>query len=139
MNESRNVETVRSIYSAFTRGDISGILDYIDEAIVFTVPGSAAVPWSGVRRGIEEVRRFFEDLARRLEFSVFQHLDFIAQGNRVVALIHYEGRDRTTSRRFSAEAAMLWTFANGKAIRCYEYTDTEALAAAAKPQAHSLA
>lgn len=139
MKELGNIETVRSIYSAFSRGDISGILTHFDEAIVFTVPGSPAIPWSGVRRGVEEVRCFFEDLARRLEFSVFQHLDFIAQGNRVVALIHYEGRDRTTSRGFSAESAMLWTFGNGKAIRFLEYTDTEALAAAASPQAHPAA
>lgn len=121
------------MYSAFNSGDIAGVLKHLDESIVWTVPGSAAAPMAGVRRGIEEVRRFFEDLEGRMEFSVFDVRELIAQGNRVVALVHYEGRDRKTGRNFTADSAMLWTIGNGKAIRFQEYTDTEALVAAAQP------
>ncbi len=71
MRETANIETVRAMYAAFARRDIAGILKHLDESIVWTAPGSAAVPLSGVRRGIEQVRRFFEDLERRMEFSVF--------------------------------------------------------------------
>jgi ketosteroid isomerase-like protein len=38
-----------------------------------------------------------------------------------------------TGRTFNVDSAMLWTVGNGKAIRCQEYTDTEALANAARP------
>src|SRR3954467_4863589 len=142
MKETRNIATIRSIYAAYSRGEISAVLDQMDEAMVFIVPGSPAVPVAGTRRGLHEVRRFFEDLERRLQFSVFEPREFIAQGNRVVALVRYEGRDRITGRSFAADAAMLWTIGNGKAIRFQEYTDTEALANAARSidtQAHGAA
>jgi uncharacterized protein len=133
MRESANIETIRSVSAAFARGDIAGVLKHLDETIVWITPGSAAVPIAGTRHGIDDVRRFFEALDRRMEFSVFQTRELLAQGNRVVALMHYEGRDRVTGRGFSADSAMVWTFGNGKALRFQEYTDTEALAAAAMP------
>jgi ketosteroid isomerase-like protein len=132
MKESVNIEAVKAMYAAFGTGDIPGILKHMDEAIVFTIPGSSAVPLSGVRNGLREVQRFFEGLERRQEFSLFEPRDFIAQGNRVVALVHYEGRDRMTGRPFIADSAMLWTFGDGKAIRFQEFTDTEAVANAAR-------
>jgi ketosteroid isomerase-like protein len=132
LKESVNIETVKAMYAAFSRGDIAGILTHMDESIVFTVPGTSAVPVAGVRNGLPEVQRFFEDLERRHEFSLFEPRDFIAQANRVVALVHYEGRDKATGRAFAADAAMLWTFGDGRAIRFQEFTDTEALANAAR-------
>lgn len=133
MRESGNIDTVRAVYAAFQRGDIPGVLKGLDETIVWTTPGSSAAPMSGTRRGVEEVRRFFEDLERRIEFTTFDVGELLAQGNRVVALIHYEGRDKITGRGFTADSAMVWTLGNGKALRFQEYTDTEALAAAARP------
>ena len=52
----------------------------------------------------------------------------------MVALVRYEGRDRSTGRAFSAESAMLWLFGNGNVIRFQEFTDTEALANAARQE-----
>ncbi len=130
MNEKQNTKVVQEIYAAYQRGDIPGILSRVDDRIVFTVPGTRAVPVSGTRRGHEGLRQFFTDLANTLDFSVFEPREYICQGNQVVALVHYEGRNRSTSRRFSADSAMLWTIENGKAVRFQEYTDTEALALA---------
>lgn len=132
MQEQANVQSVSAMYAAFARHDISGILVHMDESIFFLIPGSPAVPLSGARRGLRQVRCFFEELDARCEFSSFEPRDFIAQGNHVVALVRYEGRDRTTGRAFSAASAMVWSFGNGKAIRFQEFTDTEALANAAR-------
>jgi len=138
MNESRNIDAVRSMYGAFLRGDISGILQQMDESIVCLLPGSPAIPTSGTRRGLREVGRFFEDLRSLVEFTAFDVREYIAQGNRVVALLHYEGRYKPTGRNFAADAAALWTLGNGKAIRLQEFTDTEALARAARDNHHRL-
>ena len=132
MREIANIDTVRGIFNALGRGDLAGVLDRLDETIVWITPGSSAVPMAGRRSGIEQVRGFFDLLAQRLTFTVFEPREFIAQGNRVIALVHYEVRDNTTNRSFSAESAMLWTIANGKALRFQEYTDTEAQANAAR-------
>jgi ketosteroid isomerase-like protein len=134
MKESQNIETVRSVYAAFLRGDISGVLQQMDETIVFRQPGSAEVPTSGTRRGLRELERFFEELRTLVEFTVFEIREYIAQGNRVVALLHYEGRYKPTGRSFATDAAALWTLGNGRAIRFQEFTDTEALARAARQE-----
>ena len=133
MREVANIETIRSLYAAFGRGDIASVLERLDETVVWISPGSPAVPLSGRRRGVEEVRAFFEELAQNVTFTVFQAREFLAQGNRVIALVHYEGKNRKTGRDFAAESAMLWTLGNGRVLRYQEYTDTEALAEAARP------
>jgi ketosteroid isomerase-like protein len=132
MREAANIETVRGIFAAFGRRDLDGVLARLDETIVWIVPGSSAVPTAGRWNGIAEVREFLERLAERLTFTVFTPLEYIAQGNRVIALVRYGGRHNATGRAFKAESAMLWTIGNGKALRFQEYTDTEALALAAR-------
>ena len=49
------------------------------------------------------MKKLFEDLSARHEFSKFEVRDLIADGNRVVALVRYEGRDRMTNSDFAAE------------------------------------
>jgi ketosteroid isomerase-like protein len=136
MKESHNIDTVRSMYTAFLRGDTAAVLERMDESIVLLMPGSPTIPTAGTHRGLQEVERFFDIVRERLEFTTFEVKEYIAQGNRVVALIHYEGRNRQTGRGFTADSAMLWTIGNGRAIRCQEFTDTEALAKASEPNAH---
>ena len=133
MNESANVALVRGMYNAFLRGDLPAILASMDEAIISEFPGSSAVPMSGTRRGVGEMQAFFNELAVTIEFSVFEPTEYIAQGNRVVALVHYEGKMIKTGRKFNLDSVMVWTVENGKATRFREYTDTETLAEVAQP------
>jgi ketosteroid isomerase-like protein len=135
MNEQANVDVVRAMYEEFSRGDIPAVLARIDNSIVFTILGSPAVPLAGVRRGAAGMAEFFAELANTLEFSAFEPHDYIAQGDRVVALVHYAGKNKNTGRKFDAEAAMIWTIRNGKAVNFVEYSDTEQLAKAGQPAA----
>jgi ketosteroid isomerase-like protein len=132
MREIANIETVRGMCDALGRGQSAGVLDRLDETIVWIVPGSTAVPMAGRRHGIEEVRGFLDERARSLTLTTFETREFLAQGNRVIALVHYEGTVNATGRTFSVESAMLWTLGNGRALRFREYTDTQALAEAAR-------
>jgi ketosteroid isomerase-like protein len=130
MSEQSNVEVVRSMYEAFGRGDIPAVLASIDDAMVFTVFGASSVPMAGTRRGVTGMEQFFAELANTIEFSSFDAHDYIAQGDRVVALVHYAGKNKNTGRPFDAESAMVWTIRNGKAVNFLEYTDTDQLARA---------
>ncbi len=132
VRENHNIDSVRSIYSAFTRGDIPGILSCMDESIVFIVPGAPSVPLAGIRRGLEQVEQYYRELAHCIEYTLFEQRELIAQGNRVVALIHYEGRYKPGGGSFAVDSAMLWTLGNGKALRFQEFTDTAALVRAAR-------
>jgi hypothetical protein len=67
-------------------------------------------------RGLHEMERFFEDLRTLVELTAFEIRECIAQGNRVVALVHYEGRYRQTGeelcgrrrRPYAAEMLTTW-------------------------------
>jgi ketosteroid isomerase-like protein len=135
VSEQSNVEVVQATYEAFSRGDIPAVLARIDDSMVFTIYGSPAVPLSGVRRGVAGVTQFFAELAKTLEFSAFEPHDYIAQSDRVVALVHYAGKNRNTGRNFDAETAMVWTVRGGKLVKFIEYTDTELFAKIAQPAA----
>src|SRR6266498_2824152 len=130
MSEQSNVEVVRAMYDAFRRGDVPGVLSHVDNSMVFTILGSPSIPMVGVRRGLAGVREFFDELAKTLEFSTFDVHDFIAQGDRVVALVHYAGKNKNTGRSFDAQSAMIWTIRDGKAVQFVEYTDTDQFARA---------
>ena len=132
MSEQSNVDVVKTMYDNFNRGDIPAVLGVIDDSVVFTILGSSNVPLTGTRRGLAGMQQFFSDLANTLQFSTFEPRDYIAQGDRVVALVHYAGKNKNTGRSFDAETAMIWTVRNGKIVNFVEYTDTDQFVRAAQ-------
>jgi hypothetical protein len=60
------------MYSAFLRCDVPGILVHLDDDIIWIVAGSSAVPMAGVRKGLTEVRQFFETVEKMLEIRLFE-------------------------------------------------------------------
>ena len=56
--------------------------------------------------------------------------EFIAQSDKVVALVYAEQAVRATGRTFVNHEAHVWTFRNGKVARFQIYYDTAAAAAA---------
>src|SRR5512132_1501163 len=114
MGEAENTKVVQEAYAAFGRGDVQGILDRLDDGVVWKgVYGAASyVPTAGERRGKAAVKRFFEQVAESVNFSRFEPKEFIATDDKVVALGHYTA---TTSigKRFDADFAMVFTLRNG--------------------------
>jgi hypothetical protein len=132
MAEQQNLQIVRDAFEAFGRGDIPALLRRLDEYVEWEpVMGAAGhVPIAGKRMGKEAVAEFFEILDQNITFDIFQPEEFIAQGDLVVTLGHYEGRARTTERTFSGDWAMVMTVRNDKVIRFREYVSTSSIDAA---------
>ena len=128
MSVEENVALVQKQYDAFSRGDIPSLLATLDENIEWINPG-AVPPLSGLRRGRDQVADFFRQVNDIWEFLSFEPREFIASGDRVIVLGHYEMRDRPTGRPTGSNWVMAWTVQNGKATRFEEYTDTQTLAA----------
>lgn len=121
--EQRNVALVRSLYEAFGRGDIPGILEGLSEDIEWVQPD--AVPWGGTRRGRDEVAGFFQELAEAVSYQEFEPLEFIAQGDRVVVRGRSHGRVLKTGRQVDQTWVMLWSVAGDEVVG-YEYLDDTA-------------
>ena len=122
---------MRDAYEAFGRGDVQAILDRLDDAVVWKgVYGAGAhVPSAGERRGKAEVGQFFKQVAQHVNFSRFEPKEFVAMGNKVVALGHYTA---TTSigKAFDSDFAMVFTLRNGRVTEFQEFTDSAAVNAA---------
>jgi len=88
------------------------------------VPGTT--PWSSrTHTGREGWGEFFSDLAALEEPEVFEPEEYVAQGDRVVALGHFRFRMKTTGKSYASPWAMAWTVRDGKAVDCRVYEDTE--------------
>ena len=121
-------QIVRGIYDAFGRGDLDAALSAFAEDVEWDVPGPA--PYTGVRHGREQVRRFFADLAEVQWTEEFDVDQIVAEGDTVVVM----GRERATALKTDATFEQRWahgyTLRNGKvaAVRCYEDTHAQASA-----------
>jgi len=128
MSNHSNLDTVKDLYAAFGAGDTQALLGLLDEAVSWSVPGSA--PWSGEGRGHEHVKRFFDAFGHSAQLQTFEPRSFVADGEQVVVLGYEEGTARATGRDWKAHFAHIFTLADGKITAHREHVDTQAIAAA---------
>ncbi|OWW19286.1 nuclear transport factor 2 family protein [Noviherbaspirillum denitrificans] len=126
MNEQDNIQLVMQAYDRFKSGDIPGLMNLFSEDIEWTLDRTEHVPFSGPRRGKEEVGQFFSSIDEMQHPLQFEPQEFIAQGDKVVALGHYAWSVKHTDRVFESDWAEVFTVRNGKITRFREYMDTAA-------------
>ena len=131
MSAEENTRLAQSAYEAFGRGDVPALAELMADDIEWVDPGDPDEnPLAGTYRGKEEVLGWFGKLSEQVDFSAFEPRDFIAQGDKVVSLVHAEATVRSTGRSMVQDEAHVWTFRDGKVARFQIYLDTAAAAAA---------
>ena len=126
-----NIKVVQQMYEAFGRGDIPAILGNLAEGATMDHSGPPDVlPWAGPHRGREGWQQFFKDLSANLDYLAFEPRQYVAQGDKVVALGWWKARAKPTGRTFEAYWSMAWTLKGGKATDVRVYEDTAAVVAA---------
>ena len=131
MQETQNTKVVQDAYAAFGRGDIAAVIASLADDIVWNgVYGAGShVPTSGERRGKAAVAEFFGQVAANVSFSKFEPKEFVATGDKVVALGHYTATT-PTNRTFDSDFAMVFTLRDGKVTHFQEFSDSAAINAA---------
>lgn len=131
MHEAQNTRVVQEAYAAFSRSDVQAILDRLDDGIVWKGLYGAGphVPSAGERRGKAQVAEFFKQVADNVNFSTFEPKEFIADGDKVIALGHYTATT-PIGKAFDSDFAMVFTLRNGKVTAFQEFTDSAAVNAA---------
>ena len=124
MSAEENKRIVRSIFEAFGRGDVPGVLEQVAADVTWKAPGPSAVPYFGDRRGHAGATEFFVQLGTHVDFEQFEPGAFIAEGDRVVVLGRERGRVKGTGKTFDNEWALVFTFDGGQVtgFQCYENT-----------------
>ena len=97
------------------------------------MPAVITVPFTGSRRGRKEVGAFFASMLEQQEPLSFEVSEYVAHGDKVVALGRYSWRVKSTGRTFHGDWAHVFTLRNGQIVRLREYTDTANAAAAYEP------
>jgi ketosteroid isomerase-like protein len=131
MQEAQNTKVVQEAYAAFSRGDIQTLLTYLADDIVWAgVYGAGShVPTSGVRHGKSAVAEFFKQVAENVQFLQFEPKEYVATGDKVVALGHYAA-NTPIKKGFESDFAMVFTLENGKVTHFQEFCDSAAVNAA---------
>lgn len=125
MSAEANKRTVQSIFAAFGRGDIPGVLAHVSEDVTWKAPGPDVVSYFGDRRGHAGATEFFVQLGTSVDFEYFEPGAFIADGDKVIALGRERGHVKGTGKTFDNEWALVFTFDDGGKVtgfQCYENT-----------------
>ena len=131
MSADENTRLAQSAYEAFGRGDMAALAQMMADDIEWVNAGDPADdPNAGTFKGKEAVLGWFGGLASTLDFTTFEPREFIAQDDKLVALVYAEATARDTGRSFVNHEAHVWTFRDGKVARFQVYLDTAATAAA---------
>lgn len=134
MSEQSNIEMVKQGYDAFSKGDIQRLLGLFAKDIEWTLPEVEGIPFSGKRRGTDQVGEFFRVMDQCQETREFKPDDYYAKGDRVVVLGHCTFTVKATGIDYSDEWTHVFTIANGKVTGFREYSDTHKAALAYQPQ-----
>lgn len=130
MNEQENTKVVKQAYDYFKKGDIQSVLGLMADDVDWRLPNVEGMPHAGQRKGLPQVTEFFSILGDTQDARQFDPNEFIAQGDRVVALGHYLWKIISSGREYESDFVHVFTIRDGKIAGFDEYFDTAPAAAA---------
>ena len=119
-----NIEIVQEGYMEFGKSNIPALLDLLDENVVWELPATADVSFSGVFTGKNEVMRFFQNVGASNDFHDFKVEKLLADDSTVIALGSLTATAKPTGKTSSNKWAHRWEIQNGKVTQHYEYVDS---------------
>jgi ketosteroid isomerase-like protein len=120
----RNVEVVQRVFDSFAEGGIERALDGLSEDVVIEIPPDmSAEPDS--YHGHDGARRYFAGFGGTIEELVYEPLELIPAGERVLARVRLSGRGVSSGVDVDLEAVVVHTVEDGKITRLRPYPDLE--------------
>jgi ketosteroid isomerase-like protein len=130
------LELVQKGYDYFAKGDVAGIVSIYADDSTFTpqmgLEGKAPLvtPKGTFRKA--ELTGFFAALSQELDFTQWENRQWVADGNTVIVLGYYAGRNKRTGKPFQSEFCHVLSVAGDKVKSFKEFTDTAAALEAAR-------
>ncbi|MDQ0395953.1 nuclear transport factor 2 family protein [Labrys monachus] len=131
MSTQENVQTVKDFFAAIGSGDREGLLALVAEDIEWIIPGQDW-PLAGTHRGHAGLTDLLRTASEKVETSLMERREFVAQGDRVLVVGFAKGRIKATNRTWEDNWVFAITVRNGKLTSIREYVDTQALVRASK-------
>ena len=122
---SDNAATIRRVYDAFLRGDITAVVAAMDEHIEWNeaehVTYWPGVPFVGPHAVLTGV---FARLPHDFDNFSIEIGRMVAAGDTVLVEARYRAIAKATGKLLNAQVAHVWDLRNGKIVRFQQYTDT---------------
>lgn len=125
-----NAAAIQDLYAAFRRGDVAAILAKLASDVEWRFEGPAAVSLTGVRRGVQQVKGFFDAIGADHADPKLEIAEVVTNGDAVAAFGRYQVTIKATGKRVDTPIAHLWKLRGGKIVSYTGFADTAAFAAA---------
>jgi ketosteroid isomerase-like protein len=113
--------TVRRMFTAFGTGDLDAVLDNVHPDSHWTYLGANPELTKADFVGKESVRKFFDGIIERLEFTEFSPAEFIVQGDTIVVFGSEAGKVKATGQAFRNEWTQKYVVEDNQITRMMEY------------------
>jgi uncharacterized protein len=117
----QNLAAARRMYEARNRRDVPGVLAECDPDVEWH-PYLSSLSGDPIR-GHDGIREYMASLEEAWEEFRHQPEDFIAAGDKVVALLHTHARGRGSGAEIDVPVAHVLTFKDGKCLKYVSYLD----------------
>lgn len=115
------MQTVRQGYEAFNRGDFAGLLEHLEDDVVWH--DAPQVPGARMHVGHEEVLSYLASFPRVWDEPRFEADEIHAAGDAVVSLSRFKGRGRQSGVEVATPLAHMFRFREGRVYRVVTYLD----------------
>ena len=127
-------QVVTELYRLFAQGRLDETFDLMSEDVVLREPGDPELlPWAGVFRGHDGLRRFYDGLGAglsRIEIDADSLELTPLDERRVLAVGTERGTAAATGRVYQTRSAWIWTVEAGRITGLVAFHDTAAMAEA---------
>ena len=122
---------MKDFFAAMGSHDEEDLLALAAADIEWIIPGESW-PLAGTHRGHAELAAVLQKATEEIEMTYPTPPEFVAQGDRVLAVGVATGKIKATKKPFTDDWVFDITVRNGKVTKIREYIDTQALARASR-------
>lgn len=121
-----NIQIVQDAYAKFGSGDISGLLGLCAENINWQTPEVENANFGGKCQGHAEVDNFFVALVTDEDITLFEPIEFIDGGEKIVVLGRSASNVKSTGKSYETDWVHIFTVNDGKITNFVEFFDNAA-------------
>ena len=134
MSIEENVQVVKDFFAAMGSYNKQALLALVAEDVEWIVPGEDW-PLAGTHRGHAGLAAVLRKASEEVEMTYPEPPEFVAQGDRVLAIGIATGKIKATNKPFKDDWVFDITVRDGKVTNIREYIDTQAMARASETDA----
>ncbi len=136
--ESENVGILRDAYDTWANSKAANIDCWVsivadDARLTSLADGARSLRFTSARSGRSEIIDYLKGLTADWEMIFYRIDEYVAQGERVVAIGATSWRNKRTGKIVVTPKVDLWRMRVGKVVQFSEFYDTARLFAAAEP------